>query len=110
MITDTGIGTINLKKYSVDNLTDFDLSYKRIEDDATMSWSFQVSLNNKVIGNIKCVPRSSSYESKKYIYTFIAEPNNYCIYQASSDTLEDIKEQLNNQIKNPIKFIMKFWE
>lgn len=109
MITDTGIGTINLKKYSVDNLTDFDLAYKRIDNDDTMSWYFQVSLNNKNIGIIKCTTRTSSFDVRN-VYQFVAEPNNFCIYDTSDDTLEGVKEKLNFQIKKPIDFITKFWE
>ena len=108
MIT-TDTGTINLKKYSVDNLADFDLTYKRVENDKTMSWYYEVSLNNKKIGIIKCSFRSSSYDSK-YIYEFTPDENIYCIHRATGETLDAIKEQLNNQIKYPIKFIMKFWE
>lgn len=112
MVIESGItttGTINLKKYSVDNLADFDLAYKRVENDKTMSWYFQVSLNNKVIGHIDCVTRSSSYDTK-HIYTFSADQNNYCIYATSGENLDDVKQKINDQIKNPIKFIMKFWE
>jgi len=102
---------INLKKYNVDNLTDFDLTYKRIEDNTTMSWYYEVCLNNKLIGNIKCI-NDSNYSSRctKVRFTFTSEANNYCIYGDSGETLDDLKEKLNLQIKNPIKFIMKFWE
>lgn len=46
------IMSINLKKYSTENLTDFDLEYVRVDDELNMKYYLDVMLNGKKIGEL----------------------------------------------------------
>lgn len=111
MIT-TGTG-INLKKYSVDNLADFDLEYTRIDNEQVMKFHYDVIFNKKKIGEIHARHRSGMSSGVEYDFkpvNIVDAKYYFPIVGCYRDNLTDVKKSIEGQILGIAKFIMKFYE
>jgi hypothetical protein len=106
---------ITLKKYSADNLTDYDIEYIRIDDEQTMKFHYDVFFNGKKLGEIHGSKQSSGmggsgnmrYEFKPHIF---GKDDHLPVTWASVGNMPDLKKNIENQIKGIAKFIMRYYE
>lgn len=96
---------IDLKKYSIENLHDFDLEYKRIDNEKRMTFHYDVYLNNKKLGELHSKSNSERQEiSFKSIDDLIAIKG----FNYYAD-LDKAKENIKFQILSIIKFLEQFY-
>jgi len=103
---------IDLKKYSVNDLTDFDLRYVRVDNMSTLTFHYDVFFNNKKLGEIHARERKMmgvAYEFKtidSQTYLPIRTIHDY----ERINSIEDMQKAIELQILGIAKFIMKFYE
>lgn len=96
---------IDLKKYSVNKIGEYDLDYEKAEDLATLSLKLNVIFNGKQIGTITA--RSGSMRGSVFIFT---AHHDSLIPNLQEDSLEKIKQVISDDIKKMIKFVAKHYD
>lgn len=99
---------INLKKYSVTDLNDFDLEFIKVDDEINMKYFLNVMLNNKKIGELHSHSKSNGSERQ---INFKSSDDHSPIKSFNYYTdLQKAKDYIKYQIQSITKFVYDFYE